>query len=102
MSLFFSFWNHCMHSLLSCRTTLCHAAARIYTPALVLSVSATHTVVDVSLEGVEDLLYGLDVGLQFPGLLRHPAQRGWKHQIQVEAQQFVHGLTGEWRLERGR
>lgn len=70
-----------MHSALSCRTTLCHAAARIYTPALASSVSATHTVVDVSLEGAEDLLYGHDVGLQSAGLLRHPGQRGWKHKI---------------------
>lgn len=89
-----------MHSALSCRTDMCHAAARIYTPCS--GVSATHTIVDVSLEGAEDLLYGLDVGLQCPGLLRHPGQRGWKHQIQVEAQQVVHGLTGERRLEGGR
>lgn len=81
---------------------MCHAAARIYTPALVSSVSATHTVVDVSLEGVEDLLYGLDVGLQVPGFLRHPGQRRWQHRVQVEAEHVVHGLTGERRLEGGR
>lgn len=57
------------------------------------AVRETHAGVDVALEAVEDLLDGLDVGLQVPGVLRHAGQRRGQHRLQVEAQQAVHGLA---------
>lgn len=62
-------------------------------------VSATHTRGDISLELVEDLLDGLHVRLQVPGVLGHPGHGRGQHRAQVEVQDAVHGVARERALQ---
>lgn len=71
-----------------------HAAART-------CLSATHTFGDVTVELVEDLLDGLHVGLQVPGVVTHSGHRRGQNRVQIKAQNAVYGLAGEGSLKEG-
>lgn len=62
-------------------------------------VSATHASGDVPLEVVEDLLYGLHVGLQVLGVLCHFGQGCRQNRVQIKRQDAVHGVAGKRRLK---
>lgn len=60
----------------------------------------THTIRDLDLELIEDLLNGFHVGLQVPGFRRDRGQRPGQNRVQVEPQDPVHEVAGKRRLER--
>lgn len=62
----------------------------------------THTIRDLDLELIEDLLNGFHVGLQVPGFHRERGQRPGQNRVQVELQDPLHEVAGKRRLERSR
>lgn len=61
---------------------------------------STHTIRDLDLELIEDLLNGFHVGLQVPGFRRDRGQSPGQNRVQVEPEDPVHKVAGEGRLER--
>lgn len=64
-----------------------------------MCVSATHASGDIPLELVEDLLYGLHVGLQVLDVLCHSGQGCRQNRVQIKRQYAVHGVAGKLRLK---